>query len=83
MDTKITPVDELSFRQAMEELQTIVKLLESNTLELEDSLVQYERGVALLKSLKNRLSQASFKVESLMDELEVNEDDKQRDTTLS
>lgn len=83
MDAKITPVDELSFRQAMEELQTIVKLLESNTLELEDSLSQYERGVALLKSLKNRLSQASFKVESLMDELEVNEDDKQRDTTLS
>ncbi|KXB53279.1 exodeoxyribonuclease VII, small subunit [Umbribacter vaginalis] len=83
MDTKITPVDELSFRQAMDELQTIVKLLESNTLELEDSLAQYERGVALLKSLKNRLSQASFKVESLMDELEVNEDDKQRDTTLS
>jgi hypothetical protein len=67
----------------MDELQTIVKLLESNTLELEDSLAQYERGVALLKSLKNRLSQASFKVESLMDELEVNEDDKQRDTTLS
>lgn len=32
MDTKITPVDELSFRQAMDELQTIVKLLESNTL---------------------------------------------------
>lgn len=83
MDAKITPVDELSFRQAMDELQTIVKLLESNTLELEDSLSQYERGVALLKSLKNRLSQASFKVESLMDELEVNEDDKQRDTTLS
>lgn len=83
MDTKITPVDELSFRQAMDELQTIVKLLESNTLELEDSLAQYERGVALLKSLKNRLSQASFKVESLMDELEVNEEDKQRDTTLS
>lgn len=83
MDTKITPVDELSFRQAMDELQTIVKLLESNTLELEDSLAQYERGVALLKSLKNRLSKASFKVESLMDELEVNEDDKQRDTTLS
>ncbi|CRH66622.1 Exodeoxyribonuclease 7 small subunit [Chlamydia trachomatis] len=83
MDAKITPVDELSFRQAMDELQTIVKLLESNTLELEDSLAQYERGVALLKSLKNRLSQASFKVESLMDELEVNEDDKQRDTTLS
>jgi len=83
MDTKITPVDELSFRQAMDELQTIVKLLESNTLELEDSLAQYERGVALLKSLKNRLSQASFKVESLMDELEVNEDDKQRDTILS
>lgn len=83
MDAKITPVDELSFRQAMEELQTIVKLLESNTLELEDSLAQYERGVALLKSLKNRLSQASFKVESLMDELEVSEDDKQRDTTLS
>ncbi len=41
-------VGELTFREALAELESIVAVLESNTLELEDSLTAYERGVALL-----------------------------------
>ena len=37
---------EMSFREAMAELDKTVSVLESNTLELEDSLKAYERGVA-------------------------------------
>ena len=40
MDTNQTPISELTFRQAMAELTGIVNALESNTLELEDSLRQ-------------------------------------------
>ena len=77
------PVDELSFREAMDELDGIVAVLEGNTLELEDSLVQYERGVALLASLKRRLSEAEQKVTVLMGELSGEQADSVRDTTLS
>ena len=63
------PVDELTFREAMAELDGIVGVLESNTLELEDSLASYERGVALLAALQGRLSQAQQKVDVLMGEL--------------
>ena len=45
------PVEELTFREALSELESIVSVLESNTLELEESLAAYERGVVLLGSL--------------------------------
>jgi exodeoxyribonuclease VII small subunit len=77
------PVEELSFREAMAELDGIVNVLESNTLELEESLVRYERGVALLASLKKRLTEAEQKVNVLMGELSGEKDDVVRDTTLS
>jgi len=77
------PVEELTFREAMTELNSIVDSLESNTLELEQSLVQYERGVALLRYLRQSLSEAQQKIEVLMGELDVTVDDSTVDTTLS
>ena len=50
----LKPVEDLTFREAMAELDGIVGVLESNTLELEDSLASYERGVALLRALQGR-----------------------------
>ena len=77
------PVEELTFREAMAELDGIVRVLESNSLELEDSLVSYERGVSLLRALQGRLNEAQQKVEVLMGELEGEVDDATRDATLS
>ncbi len=77
------PIEDLTFREAMDELDAIVALLESNTLELEDSLASYERGVALLQSLQKRLATAQQKVDVLMGELVVDVTDEERDTTLS
>ena len=73
----------LTFREAMNELSAIVEALESNTLELEESLVKYERGVALLRYLNSSLADAQQKVEVLMGELDTNIDDTQTDTELS
>lgn len=77
------PIEQLTFREAMAELDGIVGTLESNTLELEDSLAKYERGVALLRALQGRLSDAQQKVDVLMGQLEPEVSDEQRDTTLS
>ena len=76
-------IEELSFREAMAELEGIVEMLEGNTLELEESLVRYERGIALLTSLQRRLTAAEQKVEVLMGELSGTLDDEARDVTLS
>lgn len=81
--TEQKPVEELSFREAMTQLEGIVSLLESNTLELEDSLKNYERGVALLASLQKRLTAADQQVEVLVGELASLGSDAEQDTTLS
>ena len=75
--------DDMTFREAMSERNGIVEALESNTLELEESLVKYERGIALLRFLKESLNTAQQKVEVLMGELEMPEDDTVIDSTLS
>ena len=79
----LKPVEDLTFCEAMAELDGIVGVLESNTLELEDSLASYERGVALLRTLQGRLATAQQKVDVLMGQLEPEVADEQRDTTLS
>lgn len=45
-------IDDLSFKEGLDELATIVRSLESNQVELEQSIQSYERGVALLASLQ-------------------------------
>lgn len=77
------PVEQMSFREAMAELDRVVSVLESNTLELEDSLKSYEYGVSLLADLKQRLSTAQQKVDVLMGRLDAPADDATTDTTLS
>lgn len=75
--------EETTFREAMAELNSIVAALESNTLELEESLVKYERGIALLRFLKDRLNNAQQKVDILMGELDMSVDDTVTDSALS
>lgn len=82
MPTLPANLDELSFREAMSSLDTIVALLESNTLELEDSLAAYEQGIGLLRNLRGRLDGAQQKIDVLMGELEETESDETIDTTL-
>lgn len=77
------PIDEMTFREASAELDGIIRQIESNTLELEDTLKAYERGVNLIASLQKRLSEAEQRVDVLMGELSGQQDDQVRDTTLS
>jgi exodeoxyribonuclease VII small subunit len=55
-----------SFEEAMAELQQIVNDLEDNSLGLESSLVQFERGIGLLRNCHSFLEQAEQKIEILL-----------------
>ncbi len=61
----------MPFSEALAELERLVAELEGGQLGLEESLDRYERGVALLKSLQSRLSEAQQKVTMLIGELDT------------
>lgn len=56
----------MTFEQAMTDLQQIVADLEDNSLGLESSLVQFERGIGLLRKCHTFLEQAEQKIEILV-----------------
>lgn len=75
-------LDSMSFKEGLVELDEIVRALEGNQLELEQSIQKYERGVALLGALQKRLDDAQQKVTVLLGELEPENSD-EVDTKLS
>lgn len=60
----------VKFSDAMDELERIVRLLEGGQLDLEDSLKQYERGVALIGLLQAKLSSAEQQVSQLLGQIQ-------------
>ncbi|WP_298295323.1 exodeoxyribonuclease VII small subunit [uncultured Litoreibacter sp.] len=57
-----TPVSEMSFEQAMSELEGVVDRLERGDVPLEDSIKLYERGAELKKRCEAKLAEAEEKV---------------------
>jgi exodeoxyribonuclease VII small subunit len=55
----------LSFEQAMAELEKIVQRLESGQEPLEQAISLYERGMALRTHCEGKLNQAQLKVEKI------------------
>ena len=62
------PVEELSYEQALAELEDITRQLEENPPALEETLALFERGQALAKRCAGLLDQAELKVRQLSGE---------------
>ncbi len=60
-----TPVTEMSFEQAMAELEKVVGQLESGDVPLEQSITLYERGAELKKHCEAKLKSAEEKVAAI------------------
>ena len=60
-----TKVSEMSFEQAMAELETVVGQLERGDVPLEESIKLYERGAALKKRCEDKLKEAEEKVAAI------------------
>lgn len=69
--TKTETPDELTFEQALQELEAIVAQLETGDLTLEESLGLFERGQILAKRCASQLDEATLRVEQLTQDGEI------------
>ncbi|MCF2860176.1 exodeoxyribonuclease VII small subunit [Pseudoalteromonas sp. SMS1] len=58
--------ENMSFEEAVTELETIVQEMERGELTLDQSLKQFERGVKLAQASNHKLQQAEQKVSILL-----------------
>ncbi|MBO6776306.1 MAG: exodeoxyribonuclease VII small subunit [Marinibacterium sp.] len=59
------PVSEMSFEEAMRELETVVDQLERGDVALDASIALYERGSTLKKRCEDELKRAEEKVAAI------------------
>jgi len=69
-----TDVDKLSFEEAIKELTNIVGKIEQGQIPLQDSLEQYEKGMALIKQCRTILQKAEERIEKITKEQEDSQD---------
>ncbi len=67
---KAGDVGNVTFKEGIGELEGIIRDLEGGQLELEESLLKYERGVGLLRALQAKIADAEQKVTVLLGEIE-------------
>lgn len=60
-----TPVKEMSFEQAMAELEKVLGQLERGDVALDESIALYERGAALKARCETKLKEAEEKVAAI------------------
>ncbi len=56
---------ELSFEESIKELTNIVGKIEQGQIPLQDSLEQYEKGMALIKQCRTILQKAEKRIEKI------------------
>jgi len=59
------PVDELSYEEAIAELEVITDRIEGGEIGLQRSVTEYERGVALIKRCRELLGEAEQRIEEI------------------
>ncbi|MDW3223460.1 MAG: exodeoxyribonuclease VII small subunit [Paracoccaceae bacterium] len=60
-----SPVEEMSFEQAMAELEKVLGQLERGDVALDESIALYERGAALKARCETKLKEAEEKVAAI------------------
>ena len=64
--SNISPdITKLSFEEALEQLEEIVSKLEDGSINLEESIEEYTRGVHLKNHCETKLKEATLKVEQI------------------
>ena len=64
--SNISPdITKLSFEEALDQLEDIVSKLEDGSINLEESIEEYTRGVHLKNHCETKLKEATLKVEQI------------------
>ena len=61
-------IGELSFEESIKELTNIVGKIEQGQIPLQDSLEQYEKGMALIKQCRTILEKAEKRIEKISEQ---------------
>jgi exodeoxyribonuclease VII small subunit len=59
------PIEELTFEEALKELEAIVSTLESGNAKLDEAIGLYERGDRLRRRCDERLNAAQARIEAI------------------
>jgi exodeoxyribonuclease VII small subunit len=70
-------ISKMSFEEAIKDLTNIVGEIEQGQIPLQDSLTQYEKGMALIKHCRTILQKAEKRIEKISKEQET-EDRRQK-----
>lgn len=62
----MTPLETMSFEEALQELETIVRRLEEGKTNLDEAISAYERGAALRAHCEKKLKDARLRVEQIV-----------------
>lgn len=81
MTTQTTPLHQLSFENALAELEQIVRGLESGQMKLEDAISAYERGAALRRHCEERLGEAEMRVKAIVQKADGSLSEEELDAT--
>jgi exodeoxyribonuclease VII small subunit len=65
---KKNDIGKMTFEEAIKELTNIVGKIEQGQIPLQDSLEQYERGMALIKHCRGILQKAEKRIEKISKE---------------
>ena len=65
VDVKLKPLMDITFEEALQELEAIVASLERGEISLDDAIAAFERGTRLKSHCQSRLEEARMKVEKI------------------
>ena len=66
--SKNDDIEKMTFEQAIQQLKAIVDRIEQGEIPLQDSLEQYEKGMALIKHCRDILQKAEKRIEKISKE---------------
>lgn len=70
-EKEFNPVEELSYEEALQELEELVELLESGENDLQTTLTYFERGQSLAAYCLSLLENAELKMEQILEEDQI------------
>jgi len=71
-EMKDSKLEELSYEEALQKLEKIVRRLEDPEIALEESLALFQEGIALSRYCRDKLTEIEYKVEYLLKEEQQN-----------
>ncbi|UOQ55331.1 exodeoxyribonuclease VII small subunit [Hymenobacter cellulosivorans] len=67
--------NDTTYRQAIEELETILRALETDTVDVDDLTARVQRSAELIRLCKQKLRNAESAIERVFENLEEEDDD--------